>query len=154
MSLSWRQSRLLLQRIHQWSLKGLCSVVTGDLAAGALKNWAATAQCSICCHCNTTSSIHTYCNSWGREVETIRCWDMSEIHKNRSLRMRSWPNTRINLSLSWQCLNFSDTPPQTSGLPALTLRGEKEEEKIHGEVKSEKIIKCMPALTLVFFCTQ
>lgn len=133
-----------LQCCHRWS---------GCRGTEKLSK-AATAQCSICYHCNTTSSIHTYCNSWGREVETIRCWDMSEIHKNRSLRMRSWPNTRINLSLSWQCLNFSDTPPQTSGLPALTLRGEKEEEKIHGEVKSEKIIKCMPALTLVFFCTQ
>lgn len=37
MSLSWRESCLLLQHIRQWSLKGLCSVVTGDLAAGTWK---------------------------------------------------------------------------------------------------------------------
>jgi len=31
-------------------------------------------------------------------------------------------------------------PKTAAGLPASTLRGEKEEEKIHREVKTEKII--------------
>ena len=78
----------------------------------------------------------------GGNKKLRQVWDTQvQVTANENLAKHSYQPGR-----SSQPPNFSGAFPQTaSDLPALTLRGQKEEEKIHRAVKIEKIIKCTPA---------